>query len=390
MPDRLVVHATSAHLVFDGRIFFRECRTLAKAGYEVMLIAPHDRDETVEGVRIKAVPKPNSRLARLTRTMWQVFRESVRQPAMIYHFHDPELLIAAALLKVIKGSSVIFDIHEDYPLVAMRRSWIPRSLRHVARAAIWLLFRLLLPLFDGVVAATDSIAMSLIHPKTVVVRNYADLPVGQVEGPHEADLLVYAGSISHERGMRLFFDAFLKMNQVMPVRLRLIGTGPYSDSLEKEILGCPSGTVEVLPWMKHTDALRLMAPATMGLGLDLPLPGSDGPPTKYFEYMAFGLPIVSAHLPIMRQIVESAGCGIVVDFRNPSEVAEKILELLKNPPLLEQMRRNGRKAFAENYHWRTQVPALLLLYEDLTQSCVGRSRLFLRFSQWFRRSSLRD
>jgi glycosyltransferase involved in cell wall biosynthesis len=388
MPGPLVVHLTSAHLVFDGRIFFRECRTLANAGYEVMLIAPHDRDETVEGVRIKAVPKPNSRMVRLTRTIWQVFREALRQPAMIYHFHDPELLIAAAFLKVIKGSSVIFDSHEDYPLVALRRYWIPRSLRHVVSMGIRFLLRLLLPLFNGVVAATDSIAMSLIHPHRVVVRNYADLPLGLEEGRHEPNLLVYAGSISNERGIRIFFDAFLRINRVMPVRLRLIGTGRYSDSMEKEILNCPPGSVEILPWMLHADALKLMAPGTLGLGLDLPLPGIDGGPTKYFEYMALGLPIVGANLPLMRQIVEDAGCGIAVDFRNPSEVADKIIELLKNPQVLDRMRRNGREAFAQNYHWRTQVPALLFLYEELTQSSVHRSRLTLRPSQWPRRSSL--
>jgi glycosyltransferase involved in cell wall biosynthesis len=385
----LVVHLTSAHLAFDGRIFIRECRTLVSAGYEVILIAPNDRDETVEGVRIKAVPKPNGRMVRLTRTIWQVFRAAVRQPAIIYHFHDPELFIAAAFLKLINGGSVIFDCHEDYPLVALRRSWIPRLLRHIVSAAVRLLFRLLLPLFNGVVAATDSIAMSLSHPQTAVVKNYADLPLGPEDAPHESNLLVYAGSISHERGIRLFVDAFARMNHVMPVRLRLIGTGLYSDSLEKEIRNFPPGSVEVLPWMKHADALKLMASGTLGLGLDLPLPGIDGPPTKYFEYMALGLPIVSADLPVMRQIVEDAGCGIAVDFRQPSVVADKVLELLKNPQILHRMRRNGRRAFAENYHWRTQVPALLSLYEHLAQSSVKRSRLALRLPQWLGRLRLR-
>jgi hypothetical protein len=46
-----IVHCATTHRAGDPRIFQKECRTLARAGYEVVYVVPHDRDEVVEGVQ---------------------------------------------------------------------------------------------------------------------------------------------------------------------------------------------------------------------------------------------------------------------------------------------------------------------------------------------------
>lgn len=360
-----IVHLTSAHPAFDTRIFYRECRSLAREGYEVILIAPHERDEVVKGVKIKAISKPKGRLCRMTWTVWRVYREALRQKADVYHFHDPELIGAGALLKLTTNSRVVFDVHENYPLVALRRSWIPRLLQPFAQFSVWLILRLLLPFFDAIVCATESIEASFPHNYKITLKNFADLDVTNADDAHANNMLVYAGVVFEERGIAQFLEAYLLMNRIMPVRLRLVGVRSRDISLERQLQRCPSGMIDVLPWMRHEEAMQRISEGTLGLGLDLPLPGSDGPPTKFFEYMALGLPIVSANLPLMRRIVEEAGCGIVVDFRNPQEVADRIVDLLRDPQRIEMMRQRGLQAFTRQYHWRTQVPNLLSLYNRL-------------------------
>ena len=80
---------TTVHPPFDTRIFHKQAKTLAGAGYDVTLIAQHDRDESVEGIKILALPTPRNRLARILGLTWKIFRKgkkvSLSKELNLYH-----------------------------------------------------------------------------------------------------------------------------------------------------------------------------------------------------------------------------------------------------------------------------------------------------------------
>ena len=149
-----VVHLTSSHPPDDIRIFGKECRSLAQAGFEVHLIAPGAGGGTRDGVVLHGFDLPTGpRLLRIVRRLWRAWRCAHALRPDLCHFHEPELVPVALLLKL-GGARVVYDVHEDHLSTvsySARRSGGRRSgfgaLEAVARRAC-----------DAFVAATPAIA----------------------------------------------------------------------------------------------------------------------------------------------------------------------------------------------------------------------------------------
>ena len=88
-------------------------------------------------------------------------------------------------------------------------------------------------------------------------------------------------------------------------------------------------------------------------------------PTKLFEYMACGIPVIASNFPEMGAIVEENNCGITVDPTNIMQISDAIIELLKDPEKEKKMGENGRRAVEEKYNWENMEKRLFGLYEEL-------------------------
>lgn len=367
------VHLTSVHHACDTRIFHKECRTLAKVGYEVVLIAPHNRDETINGVRIQAVPKPKGRRERMTRTAWRVYREAWQDNAGLYHFHDPELIPIGLLLKA-RGKRVIYDVHEDVPRQLLSKYWLPRWSR---RALAWItetVEDLSARVFDGIVAATPTIAQRFPPQKTVTVQNFP--PLDQLTPPQPLDtaqeqspLIVYVGGMSITRGIKEIVQAMTLLPESRHVQLVLAGMFQPPE-LEAELRQMPGWKrVKFVGWQDHQGVTQLLSTAQIGLVLLHPIINYlDSYPVKLFEYMAAVLPVVASNFPLWKAIVEGNECGLTVDPLNPKEIAQAIEYLLDHPKVRQKMGENGRRAVLEKYNWENEAKKLLALYERLLKS----------------------
>ena len=118
-----VAHLSPHRDPFEPRTFF-EALSGAAAGLDVMVVAPHERDETREGVRILGIPRYRHRLERVTITCWRCVRRAMAERPDIYHLHEPDLIPWGLWLRL-SGRRVLYDVHEDYAAAAVVRPWLP-------------------------------------------------------------------------------------------------------------------------------------------------------------------------------------------------------------------------------------------------------------------------
>lgn len=360
------VHLASAHTAADPRIFDKECRTLAAAGYRVTFVVPHAGDEHVDDVEIASVPLPANGRERLTRTTRAVVRraEAVSGPDAVWHVHDAELL--PYVLPHTGQRRVIYDAHEDTPRQVRHWAWVPRPARPLVAAGFAALEARAGRRCAAIVAATPTIAARYPSAKTVVLRNVPRLDTLEAGPPpsRRPPVVAYVGAITRARGA----EEMIRAAALLPdgVELHLAGAA-FPAALPDDLATVPGA--ERTRWLGHLDrdgVGRLLAAARVGLVVLHDTPQyRDAYPTKLFEYMAAGVPAVVSDLPLWRRMVEEASCGLLVDPRDPSAIADACATLLADDARADAMAAAGRTAAREQYAWGAESEVLLRLYRDL-------------------------
>jgi glycosyltransferase involved in cell wall biosynthesis len=354
---------SSVHCADDIRIVEKEARSLSTVGHAVTVVARPPRARRLSDIEFKLIDLPA--VARWRRP-WVNGRAAVSlarstKPDVI-HFHDPELIPFALMLKS-QGCAVIYDVHEDVPADICSKTWIPSRLRPTVAWGAEMIERATARRFDAVIAATPAIAdrFRQYGARVSVVRNSVRLdefvePTLQTKRRKQA---VYIGRTSFDRGLAEMVEA------CAAVQLPLVLAGGVGTE-ETAWLKRKSSDVRYLGKLTRSEIAHLLNESMIGLSLLLPEPNYlHSLPTKLFEYMAAGLPVVTSDLPKSKEIVEAAGCGFSVSLDNPKALADKLSMLASNPERAIELGLAGRTAVSRDYNWEYDAAELKNLYCEI-------------------------
>lgn len=371
-----VCHFSSVHNRYDTRIFQKECKSLAKAGYDVYyIVADGKTPEIVDGVHIESVEfKAKNRAERILKSRDAILGRVLSVDADIYHFHDPELLPIGLKLKRYK-KTVIFDCHDDTVVDILEKHWIPSYLRKIIAFAYKKYEGYVLPQLDSVITVTPSIVerMSQIGIGAKMITNY---PIYSDWENINADTfratkqsICFAGAIYSDWCHEIILDA---LDQIKNVNYILAGDSSMMPEYYEDLKKKPGWIhVEFLGKVSKEDVKKIYSRSIAGVvlhrycasvGNNLGTLGNN----KMFELMASARPIICTDFTLWKKIVDKWKVGLYVNPSDLNGIINAIRYIVDHPLEAQKMGENGRQAVKTEYNWGTQEAVLLDLYESLS------------------------
>jgi glycosyltransferase involved in cell wall biosynthesis len=172
--------------------------------------------------------------------------------------------------------------------------------------------------------------------------------------------------MSTERGIHEMLAAVDLLPKDLGVKLELAGS--FYVRQQQEAVMARAEWQNVL-WHGELDRAglaSLLKRVSVGLVVLHPHPAYvTSHPTKLFEYMAAGIPVIASDFPLWRSIVESAQCGLLVNPLDPPSIAAAIERLIASPDEARRMGMCGRAAVERQFNWALEENALLSFYRSL-------------------------
>jgi len=297
---------------------------------------------------------------------------------------SPQFLTAVAGLWLarLKRVPFVFEVRDLWP-----RSIVEVGAMRANSPAIRTLEKLERFLYrsaDHIVPVTDSFvgeiaAHGIPTEKMSVITNGVDLELFQPRSRDEARkalglpegmLVTYVGTHGMAHGLDLVLDAAKRLADD-GIRFLLVGEGAEKARLKERAAAERMGNVTFWDQLPRDRVAQVYAATDLCLVLlrDLPL-FRTVIPSKIFEFMGAGRPILTTVDGESRGIIERAGAGVFSPPEDVDALVESIRALSRDPRRLERMGALGRE-FVERSYSR---PALAGRYLDVL-SRVARPAL---------------
>jgi glycosyltransferase involved in cell wall biosynthesis len=289
----------------------------------------------------------------------------------VIHAHDLSALPVALLAGAHVAARVIYDAHELEthrngltPLDQRLTSLIER--RHIAQAA-------------KVITVCESIATHLEReygiPRPAVIMNAPDPAApGHVERTlrdvvglaSSVPLAVYVGKVTFGRGLEQLVQAMPHMAAfhvaMLGPRVERIADGLIDLARELGV----ADRLHLVNSVPPAEVVPFIATADLGVVpiQDVCLSYRYCMPNKLFEMAFAGIPVCVSNLPEMREFVEREHVGVVMDERDPQDIA-RVMQALYERRDEYVARGENLERMKARYAWSNQAEQLRRCYQEL-------------------------
>lgn len=376
----------------DARVW-QEATTLKKAGYEVSVICPtgknyEERFIEIDGIAIYRYPLPHegsgpagylveygTAILAWLRLSFKVYKE--KKFDVIQACNPPDLIFIIGLIfKILFGTRFVFDHHDINPEL-----YVAKFKRNDIFYKIMLLLEKLTFLTADHSIATNksykniAIQRGKMRPEDVtIVRSGPSLDRLKIvpEDPSykygKKYMVGYIGVMGQQEGIDHLIEAaryIVYEKKRRDIQFVLIGGGTELGSMQ--MLSRKMGVEDFVHFtgrIPDEPVMIILNTADICVNPDIYNEMNDkSTMNKVMEYMALGKAIVQYDLTEGRYSAKEA--SLYAERNNPIDLAEKIIFLLENTQIREEMGEFGRKRVQNELQWAIEAPKYLSVYDKL-------------------------
>lgn len=279
---------------------------------------------------------------------------------------------------------VIIDIQDLWPDVYLTA--LPKPVRALARPA-------LRPLYDGVRRALESadaltaVSASYMDWATMAAPNAPSarevFPLGYrpvtplpteklspelrqiVKDMHTVALpLCYVGQFSHFYDLETVIEAARLLEAGGHDDFRLVLCGGGSDERRLRSLAAGLNSIHFTGWLDAAELASVMSASSMGI-ISYSTEAPQSLPNKPFEYMAYGLGLISNLRGELSMIIKKSGCGYSFDYADPGQLAEIVYQLCIDRTRVNRARAASAALFKAEYDSDIIYPRMVRYVEGI-------------------------
>jgi glycosyltransferase involved in cell wall biosynthesis len=280
--------------------------------------------------------------------------------------------VAAAILARIYRLPLVISLHGSDVFVALLNPLLSAAARWAFRSAVTACSPDLLEgaLTLGVPAARGHLLPWGADPDTFTAAVHTDALRAHWKLPAGASVVMCLGRLVEKKGISYLLQAAPKVLAACPdTRFLVVGDGPEAGTLMQQAAALGIGDRVVFTGASAwTDVPAYLALADLFVvpSVKAAQGNVDGMPTTILEAMAAGLPVIASRLAGIPLVVTHEGTGLLVDEKQPDQLAEAILRLLTNPSERLAYGRAARTRVENELNWRQVARQLSTLFEQAT------------------------
>jgi glycosyltransferase involved in cell wall biosynthesis len=362
LSQKIIVSVIS-DLVTDQRVQ-RECNTLHKLGYEVLLAGrKSNRSFILKDLPYKSIrfqnPFQKGPFMYLVFNL-QLFFYLLFAKADILWSNDLDTLLPNFMISRLKNLKLIYDSHE----------YFTESVYKESSKRIWqMLETKLFPRLKNVITVNNSIQKIYENKYKVPVTVIRNMPYqfkknkvlnSAILPPGKKNLIMQGMGLNENRGAE---EAVLIM-QFLPddFNLYFIGNGTILNKLKKMVFELKLQSkiifIDPLPYQQMMEYTRQGY-----LGLIFEKIGVTDEhlfalPNKLFDYIHAGIPVLSSEAVEIKSIISKYNIGTCISNFNPQEMAGKIIEISEDKEKYDLWKQNTTAA-SEVLNWEIEEKILI-------------------------------